>query len=630
MRYFPTPYPDELLYSLIGRYHRHSGNLRFKHTIKDLFGKTTQRSVLDLPANLGYLATRIEEHHLSLDELIDNHTLLPFYQSFNSEDTINSVRSKMIKSRGGAIHNALGILASSISNEQRLRHCERCMYEDYSKFGEYYWHRKHQLPSIHICPDHHCELIVDDKLLYEYNQHQYVMPDNAFLERATTQKIDPEIIEQQIDLAGQAYWVLCNPVSIPNLNFYRDRYLVLLKYKELANVNDRVDSDLLLRAFKKVYSEKLLELNQSVVENKETNWLRMIFQKNRKSFHPVRHLLVINFLSENIQEFLKSKNKYEPFGKGPWPCLNPVHKYKEMVIDQVSISYNYTAKRTLGRFECECGYIYTRNAPILLNSDDIFKGKVLSFGAVWERQLVKKVKENRTLTSIAVEFGVDPLTVKKYAIKNNVTFGWKGEDLETAKVNERYIFAKNDKVHIEEKREDKRNQWMSIQEINPSFTTNQIRNEHPALYSWLFKYDRNWLDVHKPKSSRKGNNKLYDWSPVDLKLLREVREIIDSWKATQELVWMNKTRIASRTSKPHLIEKRPHNIPKTMAYIAEVEEPVENYKLRKIEKAYLDIIAERIKITENLIYSRAAVSKVKASWRIREFVYNLLENTLID
>ena len=36
--FFPAPYPDELWYSVICRYHIRSGNPSFKYSIRELYG----------------------------------------------------------------------------------------------------------------------------------------------------------------------------------------------------------------------------------------------------------------------------------------------------------------------------------------------------------------------------------------------------------------------------------------------------------------------------------------------------------------------------------------------------------------------------------------------------------------
>lgn len=52
LAYFPAPYEDELFYSVIARYHVHSGNFNFVDTIRDLYGKTQLKAIPDLATNL--------------------------------------------------------------------------------------------------------------------------------------------------------------------------------------------------------------------------------------------------------------------------------------------------------------------------------------------------------------------------------------------------------------------------------------------------------------------------------------------------------------------------------------------------------------------------------------------------
>ncbi|KYH30455.1 hypothetical protein CLTEP_26480 [Clostridium tepidiprofundi DSM 19306] len=66
-----------------------------------------------------------------------------------------------------------------------------------------------------------------------------------------------------------------------------------------------------------------IALVQSTVNiNEESNWLRIIVRKHRKTFHPIRHLLMIDFLGMSLEELFYVKQECKPFGIGPWPCLN--------------------------------------------------------------------------------------------------------------------------------------------------------------------------------------------------------------------------------------------------------------------------------------------------------------------
>ncbi len=47
---------------------------------------------------------------------------------------------------------------SSAAETRRIRYCPQCLDQDYLTWGEPYWHRVHQLPSVFFCPEHHCAL----------------------------------------------------------------------------------------------------------------------------------------------------------------------------------------------------------------------------------------------------------------------------------------------------------------------------------------------------------------------------------------------------------------------------------------------------------------------------------------
>lgn len=84
LTFFPTPYPDEILYSTFARYHMRSANSSIKDTLDDLFGKKTVMSTIDLPSHLYSLCNRISPTHSSItpEKLLEKHTLYPFYSPF--------------------------------------------------------------------------------------------------------------------------------------------------------------------------------------------------------------------------------------------------------------------------------------------------------------------------------------------------------------------------------------------------------------------------------------------------------------------------------------------------------------------------------------------------------------------
>jgi hypothetical protein len=81
--FLPKPYPDEILYSILARYHIRSGNTSPKATLKELFNSQTTIATIDLPSNLDYLIKNLQfVSNYQIEDLIYKHTLYPLYSPF--------------------------------------------------------------------------------------------------------------------------------------------------------------------------------------------------------------------------------------------------------------------------------------------------------------------------------------------------------------------------------------------------------------------------------------------------------------------------------------------------------------------------------------------------------------------
>ncbi|EAQ6061414.1 transposase, partial [Salmonella enterica] len=78
LSFFPTPYPDELMYSVFARYHARSGNVSFKSTLQDLFGSEAIVSSIGFSSQLHALIQRLPKGAVYTDDdFIDKHTIFP-------------------------------------------------------------------------------------------------------------------------------------------------------------------------------------------------------------------------------------------------------------------------------------------------------------------------------------------------------------------------------------------------------------------------------------------------------------------------------------------------------------------------------------------------------------------------
>lgn len=81
--FIPQIYDDELLYSVIARYHSLSGNLNYKHSIQDCFNFDTVVPSIGFPSLLENLSKNTQNPTvLSSDYFINKCTMLPIYTPF--------------------------------------------------------------------------------------------------------------------------------------------------------------------------------------------------------------------------------------------------------------------------------------------------------------------------------------------------------------------------------------------------------------------------------------------------------------------------------------------------------------------------------------------------------------------
>lgn len=155
--YFPTPYPDELAYSLFCRYYVHSGCLTHKMALQELYRKRSDNPSKEFLGNLRMEAVEFLETLYPVDELVINNTMYPQYARF-----IPLEQKKTALYRLGHdpcdVHHLFSVLPRN-EGEQHLRFCPLCVKKDRAKYGEAYWHRTHQIRNMSVCTKHKCRLV---------------------------------------------------------------------------------------------------------------------------------------------------------------------------------------------------------------------------------------------------------------------------------------------------------------------------------------------------------------------------------------------------------------------------------------------------------------------------------------
>lgn len=575
--FFPTPYPDEILYSILARAYVRSGNISPSSANREFFGNPSVTSTVDLPSNLDSLVENFPLNcNLTTEELIIEHTLYTFYAPFLPTDRAKTLFKLMKEDNGAGIHTKTGIMASTIKLPSYLRYCPSCAIDDLNLYGELYWHRIHQVPGVLICTKHE-ELLANSTIrVKSLNKREYfpASEETCRLVRCII-PYNKSLISELISFTKEVEWLVNNYVPSKELNWYRFRYLDILKEKGLATVNGRVYQHEFVNSFMNYYDNDFLELVQSAVnQTNPGNWLVSIVRKHQKAFHPIRHILITRYLCGTFQEFIAKKDTFNPFGSGPWPCLNTsANHYSQPVISDLKITHCADTKMPIGTFTCSCGFVYSRRGPDRIEEDKYRIGKIKDFGHTWKAALIGFLEiDDISFREIARRLNVDTNTVIKYS-----------KILAGNPDNEKMV-SDNLRIDFFNKRNINRDLWKELQEKHPDMSKTALRNIEPALYTWLYRNDKCWLNSNSPAREKitKQNNRV-DWDKRDQELLVKIRNIvakeIDSKTKPKRLTI---GRIGREIGTTAILEKHIDKLPCTKSYLDMVCEDLRTYQIRRI------------------------------------------------
>ncbi|MDR9404700.1 MAG: TnsD family Tn7-like transposition protein, partial [Halothece sp. Uz-M2-17] len=265
LSFFPLPYPDELFYSLVARYQIRTGDTSPKGIQQELFSSSTVIAIADLPSHLNALSSNLPPlFGWTAERFLQNHTLFPYYQPFLSRDRAHRIQASMKADNGGNIHTRAGIMASSVKTPQFLRFCPDCLQDDFSQYGESYWHRLHQVPGVLFCPTHAQPLQNSLIPVNGMNRHEYFPANSENCPISSVSSSYSAItVEKLIGIAQKAAWLLKQNLSSRELPWFRQKYLTLLIEKGLATASGRVHQKKLHDAFLFDYGREMLALIDS-------------------------------------------------------------------------------------------------------------------------------------------------------------------------------------------------------------------------------------------------------------------------------------------------------------------------------------------------------------------------------
>lgn len=245
INYFPGPYLDESIYSIVARYHIHKGNTGDGVTLKEFFGNNKLKKVDEIfLRNLPSLIRNISvfSNHFTLQHFIDNHSEVPLVRPFKDNIWYDDLISNSAKSRKEGLiaiypqylPKHYSTKTKNISVKEHFYYCPKCLVEQYDEYGEYFWKRTYQVPGIMVCTYHKIPLIEHDINYRKFNKVGFIIPKLEDTYKSGD-RYEEGIIEELLTLISQDLeYLIKRNLSSVSYDYLFNKYSVLMEIKGIG------------------------------------------------------------------------------------------------------------------------------------------------------------------------------------------------------------------------------------------------------------------------------------------------------------------------------------------------------------------------------------------------------------
>lgn len=218
--YFPEFYDDELVYSLLSRYHVKSGSLAYIYTAEMIYKWKHTKPDIEFLNQMTEEAYGLLTRTKNIEAVIEKHTMFPYYARFVSAEKKRLAMHSLMEQEGN-LKSIINLEYRTSDNQRYLRYCPICAAEDRKQYGETYWHRIHQIKGLRICAKHKCFLQNSDVLMRRKEKPQLTAAESIV-------PYDSEILycdsDRELQLARYVTEVFHSRIDI-NANVEIGKYL---------------------------------------------------------------------------------------------------------------------------------------------------------------------------------------------------------------------------------------------------------------------------------------------------------------------------------------------------------------------------------------------------------------------
>ena len=142
-----------------------------------------------------------------------------------------------------------------------------------------------------------------------------------------------------------------------------------------------------------------------------------------------------------------------------------------------------------------------------------------------------------------------------------------------------------------------RTAWTSRYASSPNLTRQQLRHRIPAVYAWLYRNDRDWLDAQPPAAVGHISNKpRLDWPSIDATTAQTIEREAAWLRSLDPPQQITRLALECALGQRGWLEKRLQKLPVCVAVLSEVTESVEDFQCRRVSWAAEKLLKQGLPI----------------------------------
>lgn len=412
-----------------------------------------------LPSFLPLLAEKMQ---CSCDELLQQHSLFPYYSMFANKRARQRALSTLLRGDSSGAFKALGLLANRLADESHLKYCPMCANNQKFVYGETYWLRAHQLPLVSVCAEHKCKLIQVPR-----RRKHLLFPEHS---KSIDFKIDA-VAMKIADISSN----LLNSSNFDNGKLLKG-YAARLFGRRLATTKSinlskwfTEMSDYFVSL--KVKDERVAQL---LSEQSDHGFPANVFYYDNASHHPIKHVLIITFLFEHFGDFVVNYSNASTIvdnqNRPELPKQSDIDKAKHNKVKQY-LNQNLSLRQIVKRANASAATV--RN---------IAKRQGVQLVSV------KPKVDHTTERSITIKLMVG-LPTEQISLQLGVSIS----DVEQVLSGQPEIKFLRRRIRHYSKRYESRENVLKIIAGLKDYRVKELKDKCYRDYMWLYKNDKLWL-----------------------------------------------------------------------------------------------------------------------------------------